>query len=200
MADYKFNTKESKQNVPFWYQYKPFIYDKDGDMELQLIDNSHINMQVEDFNFEDPQFDPINLSSSMVKLMRKRKGVGLSACQVGIPINMFVMEGEPAFAVFNPRITYYGEEQVLLDEGCLSFPGLFLKIKRPRFIRVRFRDPYGDYVTKQFDGMSSRVFQHEMDHCSGVDFRKKVGKLKLDMAIKKLEKQRSRNGRQAVRV
>ena len=193
-TEFKIDTTGNKSAVPFWYQYKSFINAKDGTMDLQL-DRTYLNQEVETFNFDNPQVDPVNLSQSMVKLMRAEGGVGLSACQVGIPLNMFVMEGEPAFACFNPTITYYSDNNVLLEEGCLSFPGLWLKVRRPRFIRVRFRDPYGDYVTKQFDGMSARIFQHEWDHCNGVDFMKRVSKLKLDMAIKRLKKQRMKHGR-----
>ena len=105
---------------------------------------------------------------------------------------MFVLDGEPAYAIFNPRITYFGEEEILLEEGCLSYPGLSLKIRRPRFIRARFQDPYGDYVTKQFDGITARVFQHEFDHINGVDFTQKVSKLKRDMAIKRWKKKYGR--------
>ena len=74
-----------------------------------------------------------------------------------------------------------------MDEACLSFPGLQLKVKRPASIRVRFQDPYGNWITRQFAGMSARVFLHEYDHLFGVDFTDKVSKLKLDMAKKKVK-------------
>ena len=160
---------------------------------LKEIDHKFLGSdELEDFDFKNPQIDPVDLSQSMVSLMRKEMGYGLAANQVGLPLKMFVLDGEPAYAVFNPRITYFGEEEILLEEGCLSYPGLALKIKRPRFIRVRFRDPYGDYVTKQFDGITARVFQHEFDHINGVDFTQKVSKLKRDMAIKKWKKKYGR--------
>ena len=150
------------------------------------------NKDLEKFDFNNPQIDPVDLSQSLVKLMRKEMGYGLAANQVGLPLQMFVLEGEPAYAVFNPRITYFGEEEILLEEGCLSYPGLSLKIKRPRFMRARFQDPYGDFVTKQFDGITSRVFQHEYDHINGVDFTQKVSKLKKNMAMKKWKKKYGR--------
>ncbi len=148
--------------------------------------------ELEQFDFNNPQVDPVNLSQSMVSLMRKEMGYGLSANKVGLPLKVFVLEGEPAYAVFNPRITYLGEEEILLEEGCLSYPGLTLKITRPRFMRARFQDPYGDFVTKQFDGITSRVFQHEYDHLMGVDFTQKVSKLKKQMALKKWKKKYGR--------
>ena len=187
-----FDTNKSTEELSFWYQYKPFINAKDGTMELKIDHKFLGSDELEDFDFKNPQIDPVDLSQSLVSLMRKEMGYGLAANQVGLPLKMFVLDGEPAYAVFNPRITYFGEEEILLEEGCLSYPGLALKIKRPRFIRVRFRDPYGDYVTKQFDGITARVFQHEFDHINGVDFTQKVSKLKRDMAIKKWKKKYGR--------
>ena len=185
-------TTKPADELSFWYEYKPFINAKDGSMELKIDHKFLGSDELEDFDFKNPQIDPVDLSQSLVSLMRKEMGYGLAANQVGLPLKMFVLDGEPAYAVFNPRITYYGDEEILLEEGCLSYPGLALKIKRPRFIRVRFRDPYGDYVTKQFDGITARVFQHEFDHINGVDFTQKVSKLKRDMAIKKWKKKYGR--------
>ena len=189
---FKIETTKPADELSFWYEYKPFINVKDGSMELEIDHKFLRSEELEDFNFKDPQIDPVDLSQSMVSLMRTKMGYGLAANQVGLPLKMFVLDGEPAYAIFNPRITYFGEEEILLEEGCLSYPGLALKIKRPRFIRVRFRDPYGDYVTKQFDGITARVFQHEFDHINGVDFTQKVSKLKRDMAIKKWKKKYGR--------
>ena len=189
---FKIETTKPSDELSFWYEYKPFINVKDGSMELKIDHKFLGSDELEDFDFKNPQIDPVDLSQSMVSLMRKEMGYGLAANQVGLPLKMFVLDGEPAYAVFNPRITYFGEEEILLEEGCLSYPGLSLKIKRPRFIRVRFRDPYGDYVTKQFDGITARVFQHEFDHINGVDFTQKVSKLKRDMAIKKWKKKYGR--------
>ncbi len=187
-----FDTKKEGEDLSFWYQYKPYINVKDGSMELELKHEFLRSEELEQFDFNNPQVDPVNLSQSMVSLMRKEMGYGLSANQVGLPLKVFVLEGEPAYAVFNPRITYLGEEEILLEEGCLSYPGLTLKITRPRFMRARFQDPYGDFVTKQFDGITSRVFQHEYDHLMGVDFTQKVSKLKKQMALKKWKKKYGR--------
>tara|TARA_R100000988_G_C3925636_1_gene128932 strand:+ start:37 stop:678 length:642 start_codon:yes stop_codon:yes gene_type:complete len=187
-----FDTQKNKDDLSFWYEYKPFINVDDGTIELEIKHDFLHSEDLEQFDFNNPQIDPVDLSQSMVKLMRKEMGYGLAANQVGLPLKVFVLDGEPAYAVFNPRITYFGEEEILLEEGCLSYPGLTIKIKRPRFLRARFQDPYGDFVTKQFDGITSRVFQHEYDHLQGVDFTRKVSKLKRDMAIKRWKKKYGR--------
>ena len=160
---------------------------EDTDIKLKMNDD-YLWDEVPQFDFANPPVDPEKLSMAMVSYMRDQGGIGLAANQVGYNFKMFVTEGEPAFAVFNPTITFSSPNQVMLDEGCLSFPNLLLKIKRPASIRVRFQDPYGNWITKQFAGMSARVFQHEYDHLFGVDFTDKVSKLKLDMAKKKLAK------------
>ena len=166
--------------------------------ELKLLppDDKMVTTKLE--NFDDKMLmlrgfkNRQELTEKMFLLMKQYAGLGLSANQVGLPLQMFVIEGEPAYAVFNPRITYFGEEQILLEEGCLSYPGMSLKITRPRFMRARFQDPYGDYVTRQFDGITSRVFQHEFDHLQGVDFTMKVSKMKKQMALKKWKKKYGR--------
>ena len=160
---------------------------EDTDIDLKMIDD-YLWDEVPSFDFANPPVDPEKFSMAMVTYMREHSGIGLAANQVGYNFKMFVTEGEPAFAVFNPTITFSSPNKVMLDEGCLSFPGLLLKVSRPASIRVRFQEPYGNWITKQFAGMSARVFQHEYDHLFGVDFTDKVSKLKLDMAKRKAAK------------
>ena len=160
---------------------------KETDLDIKLQDD-YLWDVCEQFNFQDPPVDPEKFSMAMVSFMRASHGIGLAANQVGYNFRMFVTEGEPAFAVFNPVITFHSPNEILLEEGCLSYPNLLIKIKRPASIRVRFQDPYGNWITKQFAGMSARIFQHENDHLEGVDFTDKVSKMKLQMAQKRAKK------------
>ena len=190
--EFKVKTEKQDDNLSFWYEYKPNINVDDGTLDLE-IDHTYLkDPDLADFDFDNPPIDPVDLSQSMVKTMRKLEGYGLSANQVGLPVKVFCLDGEPAHAIFNPSITYYGDEKITLEEGCLSYPGFGLKITRPRFVRARFQDPYGDWVTKQFDGITARVFQHEFDHTEGVDFISRVSRLKKNMAIKKWKKKYGR--------
>jgi peptide deformylase len=163
---------------------------KETDLDISLKDD-YLWDVLPKFDFDNPPVDPEQLSMAMVLYMREQGGVGLAANQVGYNFKMFVTEGEPAFAVFNPTITFQSPNQVMLDEGCLSYPNLLLKVNRPASIRVRFQDPFGNWITRQFAGMSARVFLHEYDHLLGVDFTDKVSKLKLEMAQKKAKKRMS---------
>jgi peptide deformylase len=70
----------------------------------------------------------------------------------------------------------------------LTYPGVWLKVKRPIAIKVEFEDEKGEKYERTFDGLSSRIFQHEYDHMEGTDFTQKVSRLKIERAMKKLNK------------
>ena len=89
---------------------------------------------------------------------------------------------------FNPKIVEASKEQILMDEGCLTFPGVWLKVKRPIAVTCEYKDENGEKHEKELVGLSSRIFQHEYDHMEGTDFTRKVSKMKIDRAMKKLNK------------
>lgn len=131
----------------------------------------------------------VQLAKDLEEAMLRFDGIGLSAVQVGIPVRAFAMRTEkPNLVVFNPKIVDVSEETVALDEGCLTFPGLVVKVTRPRIIKARFTVASGDVLTLKFDGMTARCFQHEMDHLDGVLFHDHVGPLKLALDVKRAAK------------
>ena len=138
------------------------------------------------------------LSEAMFDTMKKYGGIGLSANQVGLPFNMFVLGDHPdveknlKMTCFNPMIISSSVEEETMKEGCLTFPFVFLSITRPRKVVVKYEDENGDLKEGSLDGMISRVFQHEHDHMLGKTFVDGVSKLKLDMAYKKAEKMMSK--------
>lgn len=143
----------------------------------------------EEFDFDNPSQDPIALAHDLVQTMLDAQGLGLAAIQVGIPIRAFAMRGEPQMlCFFNPRIVAYGPEIVKLEEGCLSFPGLVVEIRRPRDIRLRFTLPNGETNTQTYTGMTARVIQHELDHLDGVLFYNRANKYKRGKALKEQAK------------
>lgn len=120
--------------------------------------------------------------------MYDNNGIGLAANQVGIPYRIFAMRGYPEnFVCVNPRIVNFSSQEIALEEGCLSFPNLVVKIKRPKEIRVRFQTPNGETITRMFDGMTARVFQHELDHLNGIIFYKRANRFHREKALKKME-------------
>lgn len=151
-------------------------------MELNPV---HLLQPCKDFDFSNPPFDPIEFSQTLVKFMHENNALGVAANQVGVPYRIFAMRGNPEnFVCFNPKIVGTSEAEVLLEEGCLSYPGLLVKIKRPQHVRVRFTTPNGDGMTKQFTGLSARVFQHEFDHLDGKRFYDKANKFHRDKAFR----------------
>ena len=75
-----------------------------------------------------------------------------------------------------------------MDEGCLSYPGLWLKVRRPEGIEVTYEDVKGELQEKAMFGLEARIFQHEYDHMDGLNFTDRVSKLKMDRAKKRLKK------------
>ena len=163
---------------------------KEFEPKYKLIEPSAqiLNEPVAKFDFANPPVDPFELSQELVDHMNHYKGLGLSANQLGLPYRVFAMVGEPYHVCFNPTITAHDDNDVLLDEGCLSWPGLYLKIFRPSKIRVRFQDYNGDFVVKKFSGLSARVLQHEYEHLEGERFVDLVSKFKIQRAQEKQTK------------
>lgn len=136
----------------------------------------------------------VELEKEMIRFMIDSKGIGLAANQIGLTKRVFVMGSynipgfpEP-FVLFNPRILEASTELVLDEEGCLSYPGLFLKLKRPNWVIAEYQNSKGDIIEARFEGYLSKCFQHELDHLDGVCFVDKVSPLKLNLAMKKLRK------------
>ena len=137
------------------------------------------------------------LTENLVETMREYKGIGLSASQCGVMERVFVMYSDvkerKIISCYNPQILEYSEEIVEMDEGCLTFPGLWLKIKRPEGIKVQFEDERGTKQEYQMFGLESRIFQHEMDHMEGTNFTRRVSKLRLDMGLRRRKKMRKKS-------
>lgn len=151
-----------------------------------------------DFDFNNPIMDPYALEEQMIQLMAQENGRGLSANQVGLEARVFVIKTEnlesvnTPFAVFNPLLTFVDNNLIQDYEGCLSFPNLFLPVKRPNRIGVQFLDRDKKEYIIELTGIDARCFLHELDHLNGVCFTDGLSKLKLELAIKR---QRKLNGR-----
>lgn len=157
-------------------------------MILELVDFSNpiLTTPLEEFDFISA--DPIEIGQNLVDTLVAKGGIGLAANQCGLPHRVFVLWSSPPLVCFNPRIVDASEEEIALDEACLTYPGLVVKVSRPKAIRARFQMFNGDVVTRRFEGMSARVFQHEMDHLNGRVFCETVSRLRLEAAIKKAKK------------
>ena len=136
--------------------------------------------------------DREKVESQLIDSMKHYQGIGLSANQVGIMERVFVMysdvkKGE-IISCFNPKIITQSDTEIVIEEGCLSYPGLWLKVKRPDGIEVEYEDKTGEVQSKAMFGLECRIFLHEYDQMEGTDFTKKVSKIKLDRAKKRQSK------------
>ena len=144
---------------------------------------------------EDEKIELKEFVDKMFETMKKYGGIGLSANQVGKPYRMFVMGDHPniskgkKWVCINPKITNVTQDLIRYKEGCLNFPFLFLDIERPQDISVEYLDENLEKKEEHMTGIVARCFQHEFDHMQGIVFTEHVSKLKLDMAMKKRDKQ-----------
>ena len=122
--------------------------------------------------------DRHHLSRVLIDNMIHHEGIGISANQIGIWERAFAMvrdlENNEVMVCFNPRIIKSYSEEVEMEEGCLSYPELFLKIKRPDKIVVKYEDENKKIHKIKLQGLASRVFQHEYDHMEGIDFTQRT--------------------------
>jgi peptide deformylase len=134
------------------------------------------------------------LEVDMVQLMVESGGIGLAANQVGLLKRVFAihLKDQVPFCMFNPYILYGDNDLVLADEGCLSFPELFLKVPRHKNITAMYVDRQGNKRIIELTGIDARCFQHELDHLDGVCFIEHISPLKLALAKKKLLKKRKK--------
>lgn len=159
-------------------------------MKLVYYPDPILDQKLDDVNLEDPGFDPVKLKEQMTKVMVDNGGIGLTASQVGLTHNVFVMGDSLTNSTLhiNPTVLQYTEEKVLELEGCLSFPNIFVKIPRPKEILAEWHDENLEKQTVKITGYSARCYLHELDHCLGITFKDRVSNLKWNMAKKKAKK------------
>ena len=174
---------------------------------MKLVDQYDIilNQKCELFNFDEPVMDPYELSNELQKIRAEGGGIGLAAPQVGINTQVLVIgmgnfetEGVEDYnqVFFNPNILSMGDEKTYMIEGCLSYPGLFVKVKRPKSMVMEWWTEEDTRCEETFDGVTSRILQHEVDHLNGITFLKRAQRFHLEKAKKELKVQKRLRKRQ----
>ncbi len=109
-----------------------------------------------------------DILSKMAQMMYELKGVGLAANQVGLDKFMLVADaGNCLYKLINPQIIKRQRASEIMEEGCLSLPGINLKIRRAKAVSLKARDENGNPVVINAEGLLSRILQHEIDHLNG---------------------------------
>jgi len=147
-----------------------------------------LKKEPERFDFE--KEDAKAISERLLAGMKQFGGVGLSANQIGLDMKVFVIGGsglqEKAF--FNPELLTVSQTGVTMREGCLSYPGLWLNLTRPDGCVLKYQDEEGKEVIEEFGGVYARVVLHEYDHMVGQNFTMRASSLKIQRALKALDK------------
>lgn len=153
-------------------------------MVLDLVDEFDpiLREEIPAFDFKDPPCDPVELANNLIETLHHHKGLGLSSNQCGLKYRAFALWSADPLVCFNPRILDVTTEQIMLEESCVTYPNMVLKVKRPTIIKVRFQNCYGEMFNEKFIGMTSRVFQHELDHLNGINFLTKANPVHVQRA------------------
>jgi len=158
---------------------------------LRLYGENHPMLSVAIPEYKEPLPNPTmkNLVARLKMTMKLYNGVGLSANQCGIMQRVFVIGTEHfQIACINPKVVAQSEEISKDNEGCLSFPAMFLKVDRPSWVDVEFYDETGAFKQIRLDGLTARCFLHELDHMNGVKFIDHAGPLAIQMARQRQSK------------
>lgn len=136
------------------------------------------------------------LVADMTETMYAKNGAGLAAIQVGSPLRLYIIEptvagrgeNDPAMVFINPKLEWLSDETETTDEGCLSFPGIYVPVKRGKRARVRALDVEGNEFVAEGLGLFARAMQHEGDHLDNRLLVDWVGPVKKQMIKRKLAK------------
>jgi len=157
-------------------------------MKLVKAPDQWLQKQVKPFNFD--EHNAVDIEAAMIEIMDTEGGMGLSANQVALDAQIFVMKpylltNKKPFAIINPTIEKVSVNTTDEVEGCLSFPELIIKVKRPKGIVASYLDTAGKECIIELYDIDARCFLHEYDHLHGIEFTDRVSKLRLQRAKKK---------------
>ena len=161
-------------------------------LKLHKEDDTILKQKAENWDFEN-HVNAAVIEREMLELMRASNAIGLAGNQIGLLRRVFVMKLQDGREIgcFNPWIMIGNNDLIDGEEGCLSFPNLWLKVKRHNKITAAYLDNAGKNCIIELEGLDARCFQHELDHLEGITFTEHVSSLKLNIARKK---QRKLNG------
>jgi len=162
-------------------------------LEIRIYPDEVLKKKAEtvtDFNDELKE-----LVNQMLETMYEKKGVGLAANQVGILKKVVVIDldsgkenqGKNPIILINPEIVK-AEGEEIAEEGCLSLPGLYKKVKRALYVKVKAQNLDGEEFEIEGEGLLARALQHEIDHLNGIVFIDRLSPLQRRLALEKYKK------------
>jgi len=148
-----------------------------------------LRAKTRDFDFEKDEI--FKLKEELVNTMWLESGLGVSANQLGHDVRVFTMRGETkeeSLVCINPKIEAFSENMNTMEEGCLSIPDVFARVVRPAEIVVTFNNELNEEEKQNLDGLTARVFQHELEHLDGILFIDRIGPFARQRAFEKAKK------------
>ena len=162
--------------------------------ERKIIIEADVNLRKKSVALEKVDDELRELMDDMLETMYAAPGIGLAGVQIGILKRLIVIDvskekekKNPLFLI-NPEIIYKSSSTSVYEEGCLSLPGYFAEIERPAECQIKYIDYHGKKKEMKASGLLATCIQHEVDHLNGILFIDYLSKLKRDMVIKKLIK------------
>ena len=165
---------------------------------MKVKTEKELREKVPAFDFKNPIVDPIKLKKELIDAMFDNAGLGISANQIGYKTRVFAMRGETkkdSIVCFNPEIVDFSPEMNTMEEGCLSLPDVFVRVVRPSHIATKYLDELQKEQGQLAEGLTARVYQHELDHLDGILMIDRVGKFSARRAFdkaRKIQKMRAR--------
>ena len=144
-----------------------------------------------EFDFDNPIVDPLELKKELIDAMFDNSGLGVSANQIGYKTRVFAMRGETkkdSVVCFNPMIVDFSPEMNTMEEGCLSLPDVYVKVVRPSHVAIKYINELREEEGQLAEGLTARVFQHELDHLDGMLMIDRVGPFARQRAFEKAKK------------
>ncbi|EDM76074.1 peptide deformylase [Plesiocystis pacifica SIR-1] len=171
---------------------------------LEIVKYPDPRLREDTFDVADVNDEIRSLVRDMTDTMYALNAAGIAAIQVGRLERIFLIDGKVAggdensdpLVFINPEVVETGKGQVVAEEGCLSFPDVFVDVKRPRWAKVRALDVNGESFEVDGDELFGRALQHEHDHLTGKLMIDLVGMVKKEMIKRKMKRWHSAHARQ----
>jgi len=148
-----------------------------------------LRAKTREFDFKKDEV--FKLKEELIDAMWLESGLGISANQLGHDVRVFAMRGEQkedSLVCVNPKIVDISDNMNTMEEGCLSIPDVFARVVRPAEIVVSYQNELGEEEKQSLDGLTARVFQHELDHLDGILFIDRIGPFARQRAFEKAKK------------
>lgn len=162
-------------------------------LEVLAFPNPYLRKRAEPVTtFDD---DLKRVVADMEETMADRDGLGLAATQVGLDMRLLILDpyafegdegrGKPNVIIINPEVVWESDEKIVAEEGCLSFPGVFIQVERPEAVTIRAQDADGEFFEISGEKLGARAILHEIDHLNGVVMIDHVSHFSRQRALKK---------------